>query len=241
MGSWIAGLALAVVGCGSSESGSSPSPTSGGTSTTTTTSGAGGATSAGGAGGQATTSTAAGGSGGATSAGGAGGGCASEHLLQVDSFKDKDQVAFESGFVHGECWAVSYEDDAKACSYDLRAIRVVVGGAAGTKPFTVAVWNVDADGAPSDKVGSAEVKVQASNSAFTQVELGSLLPPDFDVSRFAVAMCPDEHDGLPSIARDTDGITAGKNYIFTNGAWAKAESLGLKGDFIQRAVLSPKK
>jgi hypothetical protein len=47
-----------------------------------------------------------------------------------------------------------------------------------------------------------------------------------------------QHSGLPSIARDTDGITPGRNFALLSGlGWVESSTVGLAGDWIVRAVV----
>ena len=42
--------------------------------------------------------------------------------------------------------------------------------------------------------------------------------------------------GVPSVAPDLNGITTARNFIYSAG-WSKAETLGVTGDWIIRAVV----
>lgn len=239
---WVWGLgALLIVGCSSDENddsgagGSAGQAGSGGA-----TAGAGG--SSGGTGGRGGSAGTAGGSGPGGAAGSAGAPALCEQtsvLLQNDGLTDMGQVFFQQGFAQGECWGVSYDASGLDCSYAFDKLHVVVGGATDVKVFRVEIWSVDAQGKPDQSLKSLDAQIQGSDSAINEIDISDLSLPLFQAPGFAVAMCFTEHAGLPAIARDEDGITPGKNWIF-DGEWKAAEGLGVQGDWIQRVTLTPK-
>ncbi len=205
-------------------------------------SGAGGGAGTGGSGGADASAGAAGTAGGAGMAGAAGsaGGCAAGAVtLQNDAFVNNSQVGFEGGFVVGECWASTYMP--QACSFDLTSALVLVGGGdGGNADFTVGVWDVDATGKPQTELASTQVTITGASDVLSEIPLNTLGLAPRDGTPFAIAMCHVNHDGTPSIGRDSDGITANKNWIFTNKQWVEAGTLGVKGDWIMRAKITNK-
>ena len=156
--------------------------------------------------------------------------------LQNDGFNHNGQVAFQGGFVQGECWASTYVPD--ACGYDLGSVLVLVGGGdAGNVDFKVAVWDVDSSGKPSKELGSAPVTITGASDVLSEIPLTALALPTRDGTPFAIAICHVSHDGPPSIGADTDGITPARNWIYTGGQWVEASTLGVSGDWIMRAKI----
>lgn len=226
-------LTLAPLACSSSSDnrakGSGGSGGSGGSQADAS----GGAAGGGGSGG-----TAAGGTGGTAGSGGADGGCtAGDVTLQNDAFDHKGQVAFQGGFVKGECWASTYTPN--ACGYQLSSVLVLVGGGdAGNVQFDVSVWDVDSTGKPITQLGTTGVTITGASDVLSEIPLDTLGIPARNGTPFAVAMCQDSHSGPPSIASDTDGIQANTNWIYTSGQWVEASTLGVKGDWIMRAKIN---
>lgn len=192
---------------------------------------ASGGTSGGGAGG------AMGGSGGTSGSAGADAGCTpGDVTLQNDGFNHNGQVAFQGGFVQGECWASTFVPN--ACGYDLGSVLVLVGGGdAGNVQFDFAVWDVDSGGKPQNKLGGSQVTITGASDVLSEIPLASLGLPARNGTPFAISMCHVNHDGYPSIGADTDGITPNRNWIFTGGQWVEASTLGVSGDWIMRAKI----
>lgn len=218
----VAGLAVA---CGSSDSGGS-----GGAAGT---GGSAGADAAAGSSGQS-------GASGSAGAPGSDGGCApGDVTLQNDSFVNQSQVAFEQGFAVGECWASTYQP--AACTFDVKSAIVLVGGGdGGNADFKVAVWDVDATGKPKTELGSTQVTITGASDVMSEIPLDTLGLATRDGTPFAIAVCHVAHAGTPSIGRDSDGITANRNWIFTNNQWVEASTLGVQGDWIMRARITEK-
>lgn len=237
---WVWGLgALLIVGCSSDESddsGAGGSAGQGGSGGATA--GAGG--SSGGTGGSAGNGGTTGGAGSGGAAGSAGALCDQTSVsLQNDGLTDMGQVFFQEGFAQEECWGVTYDASGLDCSYAFDKLQVVVGGATDIRIFRVEIWSVDAQGKPDQSLKSLDAQIQGSDSAINEIDISDLSLPLFQAAGFAVAMCFTEHSGLPAIARDDDGITPGKNWIF-DGEWKAAEGLGVQGDWIQRVTLTTK-
>ncbi len=217
---------FAPLGCGSG----STSNKAGGGSGGALTDAAGGA-AGGGAGGTA-------GTGGVAGSAGADAGCTpGDTTLQNDAFDHKGQVAFQGGFAQGECWASTYVP--AACGFQIKNVLVLVGGGdAGNVQFDVSVWDVDANGKPTNKLKSTPVTITGASDVLSSIPLDGLGVPARNGTPFAIAMCQNSHSGPPSIGADTDGITAGRNWIFTGGQWVEASTLGVSGDWIMRATIT---
>jgi Cys-rich repeat protein len=156
--------------------------------------------------------------------------------LKNDSFSGNGGVPFQVGFVAGEAAASRFL--APAPGRQLLRVQFIFGGASGTKSVTLKVFDDSSSTtSPGAELFSGDYDVTASDSALQQIDLTTdnvVVPQQFRVALFW------QHDNLPSIGRDTDGIKANKNFIFTipPSAWSRSEDVGLQGDWILRAFIS---
>lgn len=186
--------------------------------------------------------TAGSGSGGTSGSGGSGGSgaCSGDTTLQNDAFTDNAQVGFQGGFLAGECFA-SVFTPAPGCDLELRSALALIGGGgdAGTVDFVVKVHDVDGAGVPAAELATTQVTLTNQNDVINQVPLDGLALPARSTP-FALSFCH-VTAAPPSIARDDDGIEAGKNFIygtFTSGGaaeWRAADAVGVQGDWVLRA------
>ncbi len=241
-GAGLLGVAVAMlVAC--SDSGSDGTTGAGGSAGSAGTAGSAGSSSGGdagqaGSGGTAGSGGASGSGGAAGSTGGTGDECSQTSVVRkYDDFDDGGEVGFQGGFAANDCWAVVY--DGLDCPYMLDKITVLIGGEATSREFSVQLWDVDADGAPKSELQTASFTVTGANDALNELDATPLNVAGFQEAKFAVAVCHLE-SGLPSIARDSGGITAGVNWIRSGSTWEKAEDFMLPGDWIMRTTLRPK-
>lgn len=163
--------------------------------------------------------------------GGGGGG-----EVRNDGFEPGQSAGFQSGFVAGETGAARLVPTG-TFPQQLGAVRFLFGGATGTRTVTLRVWDDDlVSAAPGVELFSGDFEVTAADNALQELDLsgaGVLVDGPFRVG------IEFQHSGLPSIARDSDGITAGRNFIDPLGfGWMDAAALGVTGDWIIRGVMS---
>lgn len=164
--------------------------------------------------------------------GGGGGG----DEVRNDGFEPGLSAGFQIGFVAGETGAARLVPTG-SFPQQLGAVRFLFGGASGTQTITLRVWDDDlVSAAPGVELFSGDFQVTAADNALQEIDLsgaGVLVDGPFRVG------LEFQHSGLPSIARDNDGITAGRNFIEALGiGWVDAAALGVTGDWIIRGVMS---
>jgi hypothetical protein len=161
--------------------------------------------------------------------------CAGDVELRNDGWSPGGTAAFQGGFLSGEIAAVRLAP-AGPFPCTVERVRFLFGGAAGTRTVKVHVWE---DGAGSDVPGTELLagiyQLTASNDAMQEIDLGVAGVSVSGPFRVGVEFT---HDGTPSVARDGDGLTVGRNFIMAEGSgWLKAETLGIAGDWIIRAMV----
>jgi hypothetical protein len=157
--------------------------------------------------------------------------------LKNDGFVSGGTAGFQGGFVSGEIGASRFL--APAPGRQLVRVQLLFGGMAVTQTITLKVYDDSAGtNAPGTELFSGDYELVGSNDMFQELNLvgageNIILPQQF---RIGIKF---NHGGLPSIARDNDGIAADKNYIFAiPGGWLRSQSAGLAGDWIIRAYVS---
>jgi hypothetical protein len=156
-------------------------------------------------------------------------------LLANDSWISGQAAAFQGGFAAGETAAARFMP-AGPCPCPLEKIRFLFGGASGTHDVVLHVWDDAALGAaPGAELYSATLELGGSDELMQEVDVGVI---GLEVNGpFRVGL-EFTHAGLPSVARDADGITPDRNFIDASGpGWVESSTLGLTGDWIIRAVL----
>jgi hypothetical protein len=156
-------------------------------------------------------------------------------LVEVrnDGWPSGGTVSFQGGFVSGEIAAVRLTP-AGPFPCTVTGVRFLFGGGAGTRNVKVHVWE-DAAGhdAPGTELYVGTHQITASNDALQGIDLTAAGISVTGPFRVGIELT---QAGLPSVARDDDGIAAGRNFILSGG-WHKAETFGLTGDFIIRAAM----
>jgi hypothetical protein len=169
---------------------------------------------------------------GVTAPSGGGGG-----VVQNDSFLPGQSAGFQGGFVAGEMGAARLLPSG-AFPQQVSAVRFLFGGAAGTRTVTLHVWD-DPTGAatPGTELYTGDFQVTAADNALQELDLSAAGISVSGPFRVGIEF---QHSGTPSIARDNDGITPGRNFISMMGSgWIDAAALGVTGDWIIRAVMGP--
>lgn len=159
--------------------------------------------------------------------------------LQNDGFLSGGSAAFNAGFVTGEMGAVTLGPVNE--NYQINEIRLLFGPVqpAPNDPVTVnlRIYNDTGVINPGTEVFFNSFQLTPATDALHTLDISSanLMMAAGASFRVAVELL---HDGAPSIARDDNGITAGRNWIFTGGTgWVSSDSLGVPGDWIIRAVV----
>ena len=142
-------------------------------------------------------------------------------------------VTFASGFVTGEGGAVVLGPQSKP--FTVQDVRFMFGGADTVETITLTIYADVGNDSPGAVLYSHDYPLTPSNAAMQQLDLTAqhILVDAGQKIRVAVVL---QHDGMPSFAKDGDGITTGRNYVYSSG-WTKAETLGITGDWIIRAQI----
>jgi len=168
----------------------------------------------------------------------AGGASAAVEELRLDGFETGQTAFFQSGFVTGEVGAVRLTPTL-ACPCQVLQVTVLFGGAASTENVGVLVWD-DPTGAldPGVPIFDGTATLTGSNQNLQQIDLNS--QNVFVSGPFRVGI-EFTHSGLPSIARDDDGIDVNNNFIEADilgtFVWFRSADLGVSGDWIIRATV----
>lgn len=156
-----------------------------------------------------------------------------EITLQNDSFAG-GAASFQAGFVTGEVAAARF-DPPGPFPMNLTEVQFLFGDLAVQVGFLLYVWEDDlGDNSPGTEIYSGGFLATGSSAALNSVDLsgaGVQVNGPFRVGlEFTI-------DGLPSIARDTDGtIDTANNFLRANGVgWYPSSLFGLTGDWILRA------
>ena len=157
--------------------------------------------------------------------------------LQNDGFTS-GTAGVQLGFVAGEIGASRFV--APSAGRTLQQVVLFFGGAASTQTVTLHVWDDTAGTvAPGAQLYSGDFQVTGSDSNLSALDLTGMnvvVPAQFRVG------IEFQHSGAPSIARDADGLTPNRNFLFGNlglGAnWYAASTAMIPGDWIIRAIVS---
>jgi len=156
--------------------------------------------------------------------------------LGHDNWDSLELPAFQDGFLAGEIAAVRLEPDIP-CPCLIQGVRLMFGGAAGSAPVTLRIWEDGGLVTPGAELFSAPLVLDANDVALNAIDLSTtpvLVNGPFRVGiEFGSA-------GAPSVARDHDGTVPGRNYIFADGTtWVDATTEAVPGDWIIRASIIP--
>lgn len=167
----------------------------------------------------------------------AAGATAQEIILQNDSFVDGQPAGFQSGFVAGESGAVRLTPPGPF-PMEITRVQFLFGGAAGTRTVTLTIWDDSAGTAgPGAELYAGDYQITASDTALQEIDLSLEGVQVAGVFRVGIEF---QHSGAPSIARDTDGINASRNFIYAQGlGWYDATVFGVTGDWVIRAGVRP--
>jgi hypothetical protein len=154
-----------------------------------------------------------------------------EIILQNDSFMSGQIAGFQGGFVVDEIGA-SRLIPPGPFPMQITKVQFLFGGLAGDRTITLHIWD-DAAGASMPGIGLyvGDFLVSAANNVLHEIDLTAEQIMVSGPFRVGIEF---SHNGLPSIARDNDGIAAGRNFIFAQG-WFDSVFFGLTGDWIIRA------
>lgn len=154
--------------------------------------------------------------------------------LQNDGYTGSGAV-FQGGFVTGEAGAAVLGPQTKA--FTLRKVLFLFGGAATAQTVTLTIYTDVGTDPPGASLYSHDYALTPSDAALQTIDLTAqnITVAAGQTIRVAVLF---QHSGAPSIARDGDGITASRNFIFSSPTWSKSETLGVTGDWIIRAEIA---
>jgi hypothetical protein len=164
---------------------------------------------------------------------------AEESEVCVDSFSAGGAASFQGGFVLGERAAVKFTVGSDPVT--VRGARFLFGGAEElvTFPIVIAVFDdngVDAfddPGFPGTALMTETFQAVSTTTAANEHRFAGA--PIITEGSYWLAV-ELRNSGLPSIARD-DGLTAGKNALFSQGTWVDSGAFGLEGDWILHAII----
>ncbi len=158
--------------------------------------------------------------------------------LQNDSFASGGMAFAQGGFVAGEIGASSFV--APSAGRTLQQVVLFFGGAASTQTITLHVWDdTAATTAPGAMLFEGDFQVTGSDQNLSSLDVSAMnvvVPVRFRVG------IEFQHVGLPSVARDSDGLTANRNFLYGNlglgNQWYASATAQIPGDWIIRAVVS---
>ncbi|MDO9170828.1 MAG: FlgD immunoglobulin-like domain containing protein, partial [bacterium] len=113
-------------------------------------------------------------------------------------------------------------------------VQLMFGGVVAQRSIILHIWD-DAAGtlAPGTEIYSTSVNLTGSNETINVIDLEGV---GIDVDGPIRVGVQFTQAGLPCIARDGDGtIDAGRNFVYSEGAWYQSSLFGLTGDWIIRA------
>ena len=157
--------------------------------------------------------------------------------LANDGYVDGGSAAFQVSFFGGEIAAVRLVPAQGPVTVE--RVRFLFGGAAVARDVVLHIWDDSAETlTPGAELYSGVHSVIGFDTGLQEINLSGqsiVVPGPFRVGIEFVAA------GLPSIARDDDGtVDASRNFVFVSGpGWIGAQSAGLAGDWVIRAVVVP--
>jgi len=153
-----------------------------------------------------------------------------------DGWEPGENLYFQAGFAPDEIAAARLTPGG-AGQRQLTRVLFLYGGLYYTGPVRLHVWEDDAGTTiPGTELYAADYQL-TGGSGLQSIDLsahGILVDGDFRVG------LEFEHFSLPSVARDDDGITADRNFIYdSTSTWYESAIFGLTGDWVIRAVDEP--
>jgi len=139
--------------------------------------------------------------------------------------------SFQNGFLTGDAAAVVLGP--QSSGFTVKRVLFLFGGADTAETVTLTIYADAGTDNPGAVLSSHDYVVTPSNAALREIDVTAQNVVVDAGHSIRVALFF-HHDALPCIAKDGDGITASRNYIYSAG-WLKAESAGVTGDFVIRA------
>jgi MYXO-CTERM domain-containing protein len=158
-----------------------------------------------------------------------------EMTLQNDGWTDGGAVYCQAGFAAGEAGAATLGP--VAATFTIKKIRFLFCGDTLTRTVTLRIYLDSGNPIPGTEIHSADYQVTGSDDALQEMDLSgeNVVVPGGGSIRVSLQF---QHSGLPSISRDDDGITAGRNWINAQGmGWVASNDMGLTGDWVIRAIV----
>jgi hypothetical protein len=155
--------------------------------------------------------------------------------LQRDGFAG-GSAAFQAGFAEGEVAAVRFEPPGPF-PMTLNEVEFMFGDVGVQSLVILYIWEDESGAnAPGTEIYSGGFMATGSSAVLNSINLAAAGVQVNGPFRVGLEFT---HNGLPSVARDTDGtIDAANNFIRANGVgWYSSSVFGVTGDWILRAVV----
>lgn len=156
--------------------------------------------------------------------------------LKNDSWPPTLTAFFQAGFEVGEAAAVRLVPPGP-CPCPVNGVSVLLGGGSGEVNLGLRIWD-DSGGmdAPGALIYEDELTLTAGEAVINLIDLRAELITVDGPFRLGFVI---QQTGLPSVARDADGITPDVNYLRANASgWAEASTFMIEGDWIMRAAVT---
>ena len=158
-----------------------------------------------------------------------------EMTLQNDGWTDGGLVYCQAGFAMGEEGAATLGP--VAATFTIEKIRFLFCGDTLTRTVTLRIYLDSGNANPGTEIYNADYQVTGADDALQEIDLSgeNVAVPGGGSFRVSFQF---QHAGLPSISRDDDGITAGRNWINATGmGWVASDTFALTGDWVIRAIV----
>jgi hypothetical protein len=153
--------------------------------------------------------------------------------LQNDGWDSGQAAGFQAGFVAGEI-AASRLVPSGPCPCPVTRVRFLFGGSETQQTITLRIWD-DRSGTavPGAELFTGDYQVSGADDQLQEIDLSTEGIAVLGAFRVGIEFT---HSGLPSVARDTDGIALDLNFVDAQGiGWVQSSLLGVTGDWIIRA------
>ncbi|MAY80335.1 MAG: hypothetical protein CL930_06060, partial [Deltaproteobacteria bacterium] len=146
---------------------------------------------------------------------------AGEALVRNDDHTDGDTAYFMGGFIEGECWGSIFVPEPGTGPFSIKHIDALVGGSSTSKIFIVEFYELSTDDFEDrDLLATGAVTMTGSTTSMNRIDVASLEAGMdehvFDGTIPMVAVCHEEHEGYPSIARDGSMDFSDRNYLYAS-------------------------